>query len=105
MVTAALVLAFCLMFVLAAGAITTTWLGILEMRKLGTSAFQHLKANNIQEVTKAEIETKRADVDLEQLKDAWQKEMAETEKIPVKKPRMVKDINGRSFNMDDLEAL
>ena len=102
---AGLILAFCLMFILASGALVTTWLGIRELRKLGQSAFIHMKAVNVQEAVKATNDLNKAEVDLEQLKDAWTKEMADTEKIPQPKKRVVKDMTGRQFDMDDLEAL
>ena len=105
MVTASLVMAFSMMFLLAAGGLATAVFGILELRKTSISAFQHLKANSVGEVVKANTDQLKAEVDLEQMKDAWMKDMAETAKIPQPRKKTVTDVNGRKFDMSELEAL
>lgn len=106
MITATLILAFCLMFLLAAGGLATAIFGIRELRRTSISAFQHLKAKDLPEQVKAQTELERAQLDVAQLKDAWEKEMQdEDKKIPKVKPKIVTDINGKKFDMSELEAL
>lgn len=102
---AGLILAFSLMFLLAAGAIVAAIFGIRELRKTSISAFQHLKATSLPEVVQAQTDLQRAQIDVEQLKDAWNKEMQETAKIPQQRKKTVRDVNGKTFNMDELEIL
>lgn len=104
------------------GGIITTFYGIRELRRLKMDAFQHWKdsytemrllseyalrmnkAANLQEAAQVEMTLKRDADTRESAKEAIKKELNDG-KIPVKKPRVVKDVNGREFNMDELEAL
>lgn len=112
MVTAALILAFSLMFVLAVSAMGVAVYGIKEAARSNIALFQHWtraeKANNVQELVKAEGDTKRAELDLELLKQSWEKEFKQEisdGKIPVPQPKLVTSVDGRRFDMSELETL
>ena len=76
--------------------------GLKEMRVLSESAIRISKATNLHEAAQIEMTLTREAVNLEQMKDALAKEDS---KIPVKKPKLVKDLAGRTFDIDELEAL
>ena len=82
--------------------VDTMQTGLEEMRALSESAIRMSKATNLHEAAQVEMAMSREAVNLEQMKDALAKEDS---KIPVKKPKLVKDLAGRTFDMDELEAL
>lgn len=112
MVTAGIILAFSLMFILAAGAMGVAAYGIREAARTQVDLFQHWsraqKSVNVQELTKADSDAKKSEVDLTMLKQSWEaeikKEIGEG-KIPMPKPKLVKAADGRSFDMAELEVL
>src|SRR3990167_3873410 len=76
MVTAGIILAFSLMFILAAGAMGVAAYGIREAARTQVDLFQHWsraqKSVNVQELTKADSDAKKSEVDLTMLKQSWE---------------------------------
>lgn len=125
----ALIASASLILTIALGWMITMYLGIRELRRLGLDAFEHWKdgyakrndnalremrelaesalrmnkATNVHEAAQVEMSLKREAENLKQATKAL--DTAVEPKIPVRKPRIVKDVSGRSFDMDDLEAL